>query len=539
VFFDASKTTGLSGLDYVGANWTWDFNDPTSLHKGTIGFNVAHVFDHPGTYHVTTGVRDLAGAAGWTTTDITVTAMSGTTYYVSSSGNDAPNNGLSASAPFLTIAHALSVGGSANNSILLRRGDTFGLSQTTNMSEAGPLLIGAYTDPASPSTNKPAISVSLTTAFAPAFNLSSASDIRFTDLFFTYTNSTNSCPVFQLTSSPNMLWERIEATFSTNGGTVWTSDTNSNNFVAADCNLHDFNGYGYYGQSPNGVAFIGTTMSNYTTNNHAIRVQGGTNGVGAYATTTYIAENTFTPSPTITGGFGDVTERGDNTNSVVVNNHFSTVGAALDFEPQNTTSVEHVQNGLAEGNTIITATGTPFKLVANHMYVRNNLLIGLDVGVYVAGESMVPGWTDQIYVYNNTHYNFSATPVGSDVYFLQHQTTTGNVVVANNILWTSHQSKSSQIVNADGKGTETINNNLIYAPNAGGSLTSPNAGKGGIIQQDPKFVSTDVAVANAFHLSAGSSAIDVGTMVPVFRDLVGTPRPVGAGWDIGACEYTP
>ena len=537
VFFDATGTTGLSGLDYVGANWTWDFNDPTSPHKGTIGFNVAHVFDNPGTYHVTTGVRDLIGASGSITTDITVSAMSGKTYYVSTSGRDS-NTGLTTTAPFLTLAHALSVGGSANNSILLRRGDTFSLSATTNISEAGPFLIGAYTDPASSSTNKPALNVSLTMQYAAVFNLASASDIRFTDLFVNYTNPTNSCPVFQLTSSPNALWERVEATFNTNGGTVWNSDTSSNNFIAADCNLHDFNGYGYYGQSPQGVAIIGTTMSNFTTSNHSIRVQGGTNGVGAYATNTYIAENTFTPNSSVPGGFGDVTERGDNTKSVIVNNYFKATSASdLTLEPQNTSSVEHITNGLVEGNTII-GTQQPFKITAQHIYVRNNLFEGPDYGVYVVGDPQMPAnWTDQIFVYNNTQFTNNGT-MNNDTYFLGHETTSGSVTVANNVLWTSHSSKSSQIVSADGKGTEVINNNLIYAPNAGASLSSPNVGTGGISQRDPLFVSTDVTNPSAFQLSTGSPAIDTGMMVPVYRDLTGNvTRPQGSGWDIGAFEF--
>jgi hypothetical protein len=538
VFFDATGTTGLSGLDYVGANWTWDFNDPTSPHKGTIGFNVAHVFDNPGTYNVTTAVRDLTGATGSATTTITVSAMSGTTYYVASSGRDS-NNGLTTTAPFLTVAHALSVGGSAKNSILLRRGDTFSMSATINMAASGPLLIGAYTDPSSSSASKPAIKVSSSTQYAPVFNLSNASDIRFTDIFVSYTNSTNSAPVFQLTSSSHALWERVEATFSTNGGTVWNVDTNSKNFVVADCNLHDFNGYGYYGASPQGVAIIGTTMSNYTTNNHAIRVQGGTNGVGAYAAGTYIAENTFTSAASISGGFGDVTERGDNRNFVIVNNRFnSSNGTSLTVQPQNTASVEHVQNGLIEGNTIV-APLNPFAIVAQHVYVRNNVFVGPDAGIYVTGDPQMPAnWTDQIYIYNNTQYTFSASNLGSDTYFLRHQTTTGNVVVANNILWTNHQSKSSQIVNADGKGTETINNNLLYAPNAGGSLSSPNVGTGGVSQRDPLFVSTDASNPSAFQLSTGSPAIDAGMTVPAYRDLTGNvTRPQGSGWDIGAFEF--
>ena len=63
----------------------------TSGHKTTKGFAVAHVFDNPGTYVVAAFVHDLAGAAGFGTKTITVTAISGTTYYVSTSGSDGAN----------------------------------------------------------------------------------------------------------------------------------------------------------------------------------------------------------------------------------------------------------------------------------------------------------------------------------------------------------------------------------------------------------------------------------------------------------------
>ena len=102
VSFDATSTSGLSGSDYVGASWNWAFNDPTSPQLGTIGFVAAHVFDNPGTYTVTTRVHDLAGNAGSASTTITVSAMSGTTYYVSAAGSDT-DTGLSMTHAFQTL----------------------------------------------------------------------------------------------------------------------------------------------------------------------------------------------------------------------------------------------------------------------------------------------------------------------------------------------------------------------------------------------------------------------------------------------------
>lgn len=42
-----------------------------------------------------------------------------------------------------------------------------------------------------------------------------------------------------------------------------------------------------------------------------------------------------------------------------------------------------------------------------------------------------------------------------------------------------------------------------------------------------------------FRLRAGSPAIDAGTNAGVAHDRDGTPRPLGAGWDIGAYEFAP
>jgi hypothetical protein len=84
-------------------------------------------------------------------------------------------------------------------------------------------------------------------------------------------------------------------------------------------------------------------------------------------------------------------------------------------------------------------------------------------------------------------------------------------------------------------GTE-IKNNIIYR------TTNPIVDRGlGTLQSvnlstDPLFV--DPSTGN-FRLQPGSMAIDTGlNLAPVVTmDIVGTPRPQGAGWDIGAYEY--
>ena len=530
VFFDATGTTGLSGGDYVGANWTWDFDDPSSPHPRTIGFNVAHVFDNPGTYAVNAHVQDLVGNQGCTTTTITVSAMSGTTYYVSSSGSDS-NSGVSMSAPFLTLAHALSVGAATNNSILLRRGDTFTIgSLEVEVTTTGPFLIGAYTDPLAPSSSAPVLSSSSPGGIIGV----NGTDDRFTDLHIVSTASAGG-GIVESTGGGNVLNERVEIEGIGSGSNITASTNLGPYFFDVDCNFHDSGGYGYIGTEPTGVSVIGTTFANFTAtdNHHMIRIQGREIGSSDPQTNSiYIADNTITPIlPSVTDGFNSVTVRGDSMNMVLVNNYLTAPML-----------LQNGQQGLVEGNTFINQFGA-LTLEINHAYIRNNLFTGLPDGgpqagiVVTTAPARATNWVDEIFVYNNTQYVYHACSYSNATQFVGHQTTTGHLTVANNILSTGNQSLYSQVMGADGAGTETINNNLIYAPNAGGSLTNPNVGAGGVVQRDPTFVSTDLTNPTAFQLPSGSPAINAGMMVPVYRDFIGTPRPQGPEWDIGAFEF--
>lgn len=197
VFFDASATpvadTGFFNVDdnsvngsYLDATFYWDFDltnvDATIDHKYGSGFVAACVFKEPGTYTVRCTVYDNTGSIGYKDTTITVSAFSGTTYYVSSTGHDTNNDGLSTGAPFLTPAKGLSMLGE-NIRVLFRNGDTFNISTNPTVNaKTGPAIVSNYSDPESPSSDLPIIHITAQDTAWNTFNFTGCTDIRIMNL---------------------------------------------------------------------------------------------------------------------------------------------------------------------------------------------------------------------------------------------------------------------------------------------------------------------------------------------------------------------
>jgi len=84
--------------------------DANTAYDRVSGFVAGHVFNEPGTYTVRLDVFDRNGRHGHTTQQIQVLPFTGTTYYVSTAGND--TNAGTMQAPFKTAQHALTQLGS-------------------------------------------------------------------------------------------------------------------------------------------------------------------------------------------------------------------------------------------------------------------------------------------------------------------------------------------------------------------------------------------------------------------------------------------
>jgi hypothetical protein len=97
---------------------------------------------------------------------------------------------------------------------------------------------------------------------------------------------------------------------------------------------------------------------------------------------------------------------------------------------------------------------------------------------------------------------------------------TDNIVDA--IAGETYTAPDSSLANFSGK------NNLFFGAGATPSFSTTS------VNADPKFV--DVTNSN-FQLQSGSPAVDAGANDGISRDIMQTPRPQGAAYDIGAYEY--
>jgi hypothetical protein len=125
---------------------------------------------------------------------------------------------------------------------------------------------------------------------------------------------------------------------------------------------------------------------------------------------------------------------------------------------------------------------------------------------------------DEFSIYNNTVYNNAR--LGKSYGGIVWGSGTG-VIIKNNI---AYQNGVADIADSNGVQTPTFGANLCTFATTGCARSG-----------NPLFV--DPTSTN-YQLQSGSPAIDAGailTQVPAY-DMNGTPRPQGAGWDIGAYE---
>jgi hypothetical protein len=162
---------------------------------------------------------------------------------------------------------------------------------------------------------------------------------------------------------------------------------------------------------------------------------------------------------------------------------------------------------------------------------KNNIFIMHDPGYSPMNFSRKDGQQEisNIYVVNNTIAHFN----GVGQYGVRFVNITGAYAVNN--VFIDYGNQATSYIHVDGGSNININNNAVYksdnvAPKSGpfpGDIWMENLG----LVNYPGY---------DFHLTSSSPLIDAGTNLcdMVKDDFENNARPLGAGYDIGAFEYT-
>lgn len=191
------------------------------------------------------------------------------------------------------------------------------------------------------------------------------------------------------------------------------------------------------------------------------------------------------------------------------------------------------KNILIEGNRCFNATHasesdcTKLK-ESSHFTYRNNLFVNtVYVGIYNK-------YVKHMTIENNTFVNCGAYPI-----WFQSAPETEGTIVRNNII--AYHNRDRVVKEFGWKAADAgIRNNLypgkpVTTSNNLMWKTQNREYSSSDFVADPMFVDPD---NHDYRLRAGSPAIDAGVTIPeIETDLVGTQRPVGGGYDIGAYEF--
>jgi hypothetical protein len=204
--------------------------------------------------------------------------------------------------------------------------------------------------------------------------------------------------------------------------------------------------------------------------------------------------------------------------------HFAKQGIYIDPSGVPSTNI-NIFNNRIYNNSI---TGIALASEGRHqplsnLNIYNNLIYGNVRGFSVFDDSFIK---TNIYFMNNTLYkNGTASEINLSGNGQEYQ----NCVISNNIIFGT---SNTLLISAQSSNGIVIDHNLFYSSSR---YNPANRYGTNYIQADPMMINPDNA---DFRLQNLSPAIDAGSGIeePAY-DYMGTPRPQGSGYDIGAFEY--
>ena len=514
VFFDGTSSAGIEqGNDLANSDFTWNFDktdvDPDGHHEITKGMVAGHVFEIPGTYTVECILTNPEGLTHTNSIQITVEEFEGTTYYVSSEGDDT-NNGTSEESPWHTASHAF-LQLSPNERILFRRGDTFGgIDRNLNNRTGGPMIIGAYGEGDKPIVSSETMHI---------LTIRNTENLRIMDLHLIPQSTGLEAVSVQESSNILVMGLEIEQTVSR---TIYQDE--SDLMGVFDCDIHDFGVLGMFSGDSRRLSFVGNSLNNLfgaVQPEHGMRIQGGEKQ--------FIAHNSFTRlDDTKTA----LTIRGDGQQHVMVyQNKFDRI---LGVNPQNAQTVAAISHVTIEGNYIghnEAHLGNEFEpsinainIEATHIAIRNNVIDGYRNAINVSHDDngTVSGIVD---IYHNTFHWRPVTVYSGDFGRLVNVNDVFEVTVKNNLV-TADDINTIEIINND-----TDSENIV---SEGNLLTTSDVYQSTL----PSSAAHQNGIQN-YSLAENAIAIDAATEdVPVFFDANGSIRPMGSAYDLGAFEFS-
>ncbi len=552
VYFDAT-TTDLGSHSYVDATFAWTFDaddaDPAARYRHASGFVAAHVFTEPGTYRVRLDVWDPDRLHGFAEVTVEVLPFEGTTVHVAAHGDD--ENPGTVDQPLATLEHALATYGVANTQILLRRGDTFEVS-SPGAEGPGPVILGAYSDPAAPSEDKPVIHSTDVDGTWSVLRFSTQ-DWRIMDLVIESGGLTSgdAGPRYpggielRDDSAHNLLY-RLELRQL---GTTMVGLYGDANTIA-ECEMHHFGRYGVYssGDANGRHAVMGNYVHHIISDHaeHVLRFQ-GVQGV-------FVAFNDLRATDTKS----NVQFRGNTRDVVLLAN---VLDRSSGLQPQNDDNAEYVSHAVAEANLFIGRTDPGYEngftvrqqalgIKGTDIVVRNNVFYNYGNALGISDHPLVGASRDVRFI-NNT-----MLCIVPDCRLLAVCETCTGVTVANNILYNDSPEEPyiyDIFLQLSGPNESvTSDHNLLFGQGWGAEheafhlaeqwVTLPQWQAASGQDQatrlvDPLIPGVDLESADLARPDAASPAVDAGASHGVWLDYYGRLRDSSP--DIGAVEVSP